>query len=108
MEHAVVGEPTHHGPSRAVYVMIFVALLVLTGATVGAAEIDLGALNNVVMLGIAVTKATLVVLFFMHVYYGPRLVHAIVGAGLAWLAILVVFLLADYLTRGPVLGGGSF
>jgi cytochrome c oxidase subunit 4 len=81
-----------------------VALLCLTGATVGAAEIDLGAFNNVVMLGIAVTKATLVVLWFMHVRYGPRLIPVLVGAGLAWLAILIVFVLADYLTRGPVLG----
>jgi cytochrome c oxidase subunit 4 len=96
-----------HGPTRTVYVTIFVALLCLTGATVGAAEVDLGALNNVVMLGIAVTKATLVVLWFMHVRYGPRLIHVLVGAGLAWLAILIVFVLADYLTRGTVLGAGT-
>ena len=94
-----------HGPTRGVYVGIFVALLCLTGATVLAAETDLGAFNNVVMLGIAVTKATLVVLWFMHVRYGPRLIHVMVGAGIAWLAILVVFVLADYMTRGAVLGG---
>ena len=95
---------THHGPTRRIYVTIFVALLCLTAATVGAAELDLGALNNVVMLGIAVTKATLVVLWFMHVRYGPRLIHVLAGAGLAWLAILLVFVLADYLTRTPILG----
>jgi cytochrome c oxidase subunit 4 len=95
---------TQHGPTRRVYVTIFVALLCLTGATVGAAELDLGAFNNVVMLGIAVTKATLVVLWFMHVRYGPRLIRVLVGAGLAWLGILLVFVLADYLTRTAVLG----
>jgi cytochrome c oxidase subunit IV len=93
-----------HGPTRRVYVGIFVALLCLTAATVGAAELDLGPFNNVVMLGIAVTKATLVVLWFMHVRYGPRLIHVVVGAGLAWLAILLVFVLADYMTRTPILG----
>jgi cytochrome c oxidase subunit 4 len=93
-----------HGPTRTVYVTIFVALLCLTGLTVAAAETDLGVFNNVAMLGVAVTKATLVVLWFMHVRYGPRLIHVVIGAGLAWLAILIVFVLADYLTRGPVLG----
>ncbi len=95
---------THHGPTRRVYVTIFVALLCLTAATVGAAEINLGAFNNVVMLGIAVTKATLVVLWFMHVRYGPRLIHVLAVAGFAWLAILLVFVLADYMTRTPILG----
>jgi cytochrome c oxidase subunit 4 len=93
-----------HGPTRRIYVTIFVALLCLTAATVGAAELDLGIFNNIVMLGIAVTKATLVVLFFMHVYYGPRLIHVVVGAGLAWLGILLLFTLADYMTRAPILG----
>jgi cytochrome c oxidase subunit 4 len=99
-----VTDTTAHGPTRRLYVAIFVALLCLTGATVRVAELDLGIFNNVVMLGIAVTKATLVVLFFMHVYYGPRLIPVLVGAGLAWLGILFLFTLADYLTRAPVLG----
>ena len=95
--------PEHHGPSIAVYVAIFVALLVGTGATVAVAFVDLGVFNNVVMLGIAVTKATLVVLFFMHVRYGPRLVWVLSAAGFAWLAILIGFTVADYVTRGPTL-----
>ena len=95
---------TAHGPTARLYVGIFVALLCLTAATVEAAELDLGIFNNIVMLGIAVTKATLVVLFFMHVYYGPRLIHVVVGAGLAWIGILLLFTLADYMTRAAVLG----
>ena len=95
---------SHHGPSLGVYFAVFGALLVLTTATVQAAFLDLGIFNNVVMLGIAVTKGTLVVLYFMHVRYGPRLVWAISAGGFAWLAILVGFTLADYLTRGPTLG----
>jgi cytochrome c oxidase subunit 4 len=89
----------HHGPSLLVYFAVFGALLVGTTVTVAAAYVDLGPLNNVVMLGIAVTKATLVVLYFMHVRYGPRLVWALAGGGFAWLLILLGFTLADYLTR---------
>ena len=93
----------HHGPSLQVYFTIFVCLLVGTALTVYAATKDLGPLNNVVMLGIAVTKATLVILYFMHVRYGPRLVWVLAGSGFAWLAILIAFTIADYMTRGPVL-----
>jgi cytochrome c oxidase subunit 4 len=95
---------THHGPSLVVYFLIFGALLVLTAATVYAAFVDMGVFSNIVMLGIAVTKGTLVVLYFMHVRYGPRLVWVLSAGGFAWLAILVGFTLADYLTRGATLG----
>jgi cytochrome c oxidase subunit 4 len=93
----------HHGPTLGVYVTIFVCLLVGTALTVYAATKDLGPMNNVVMLAIAVAKATLVILYFMHVRYGPRLVWVLAGSGFAWLAILVAFTVADYVTRGPVL-----
>ena len=92
----------HHGPSLTVYFTIFTILLVLTAATTAVAFLDLGVLNNVVMLGIAVTKATLVVLYFMHVRYGPKLIWIISAGGFAWLAILIGFTLNDYLTRSPV------
>jgi cytochrome c oxidase subunit 4 len=94
----------HHGPKLPVYFGIFATLLALTGATVAVAFLDLGALNNVVMLGIAVTKGTLVVLYFMHVRYGPRLIWAVAAGGFGWLAILIGFLLTDYVTRIPVVG----
>jgi cytochrome c oxidase subunit 4 len=96
---------THpHGPTVRTYLLIFATLLALTAATVSAAEVDLGAMNNVVMLGIAVTKATLVVLFFMHVWYGPRLNLTLALGGVAWLALLIGFTLSDVLTRAPSLG----
>ena len=93
----------HHGPSLQVYATIFACLLVGTALTVYAATKDLGPLNNVVMLAIAVAKATLVILYFMHVRYGPRLIWVLAGSGFAWLAIFVAFTIADYVTRGPVL-----
>ena len=89
----------HAGPSRGFYLAIFVTLLVLTGATVAAAFVNLGPMNNVVMLSIAVAKGTLVILFFMHVAYGPRLVWALAGLGFAWLMLMIGLTLADYFTR---------
>ena len=81
------------------YLLVFLALMVLTAITVGAAFLDLGALNTVIMLGIAGTKATLVVLYFMHVRYGSRLIPAVILSGLFWLAILFGIFF-DYLNRG--------
>ena len=83
-----------------VYVMIFLALLVGTGLTVFAAFYDFpGPLNAVVALTIAVVKATLVVLFFMHVRYSGRLIWLVIGAALFWLAIMFSITFSDYWTR---------
>lgn len=70
--------------------------------TVWVANFDLGPWNAVVALTIAVAKATLVVLYFMHVRYSSKLTWVFVGAGIIWLIILFAFTLSDYLTRGWV------
>ncbi|MFY9611855.1 MAG: cytochrome C oxidase subunit IV family protein [Blastocatellia bacterium] len=93
---------SEHVVSRKTYFIIFIALLVLTAATVLVAYFDLGRLNVIVALSIAVLKATLVVLYFMHVRYSSRLTWVFVGAGFFWLAILVAFTLSDYATRNWV------
>ena len=80
--------------------------MVLTAITVAVAFVDLGPLNNVVMLGIAITKATLVVLFFMHVKYSTRLIPLVAASGFFCLLILFGLTMQDYLTRGW-LGAGS-
>ena len=85
-----------HGPSVRVYLGVFAALLVLTGITVWAANQDFGPLNVLVALGIAITKATLVVLFFMHVKYSSRLTWLVVSAAFVWLGILIIGTLHDY------------
>lgn len=59
----------HHGPGYKLFVAIWVALIILTGITVYAAEIDLGFLNVVAALSIATVKASLVTFFFMHLKY---------------------------------------
>jgi cytochrome c oxidase subunit 4 len=91
---------------RHVYYWVYAALLVLTLLTVGVAYADLGPLNLVLALGIAICKALLVMLFFMHLRYSRHLTWLVAGAGVIWLAHLLVFTLSDYLTRGWLPVGG--
>ena len=86
------------------YYAVFAALIFGTALTVGVAFIDLGWLNNVLMLGIAVTKALLVVLFFMHVRWSTRLTWVVAASGFFWLLILFGLTMTDYLSRGWVPG----
>jgi cytochrome c oxidase subunit IV len=90
----------HHVVPVSTYVGIFLILMVLTGLTTGVAFIDLHAWNTPVALTIAVVKMLLVLLFFMHVKYSPKLTQLVVGIGFFFLAILVAMTLADELTRG--------
>ena len=94
---------TEHVTSRKVYFAVFAALILLTLATVLVARIDLGVLNDVAALGIAVTKAILVILFFMHVRYSTRLTALTAVGGFLWLAILIGLTLADYASRGAIM-----
>ncbi|MCC6860854.1 MAG: cytochrome C oxidase subunit IV family protein [Bryobacterales bacterium] len=89
-----------HIISRKTYTYVFLALLVLTGITTAVAFVDLGALNVVVALAIAVVKMLLVALVFMHVLYSRRLTQITVAGGLMWLAILLVLTMTDFVTRG--------
>jgi cytochrome c oxidase subunit 4 len=83
-----------------VYITIFLALMLGTGLTVVAAFRDFpGPLNAIVALTIAVVKATLVILYFMHVRYSSRLIWLIIGSALFWLAILFALTISDYWTR---------
>jgi cytochrome c oxidase subunit 4 len=86
--------------SRSTYFAIFVSLMVLTGVTTAVAFFDLGVANPVVALSIAVLKASLVVLFFMHMRWSSRLTMIVGGAALFWLGILLVLTMSDYATRG--------
>ncbi len=88
-----------HIVSPVVYIVIFFALLVGTALTIGASYIEMGPWNPIVAIAIAVAKATLVVLFFMHVKYSPKLTKLTVGAGVFTFLILVFMTLADYISR---------
>lgn len=93
---------SEHVVSRKVYLVIFGALMAGTALTVWVANYDLGRWNAIVALSIAVFKATLVVLYFMHVRYSSKLTWVFVGAGIIWLLILFAFTLSDYMTRAWV------
>jgi cytochrome c oxidase subunit 4 len=82
------------------YLAVFVALLALTAMTTGVAFIDLGGIGNVaVALTIAVIKAALVALYFMHLRYSSRLTMVFAAAGIFWLGIMIALTLSDYLSR---------
>ncbi len=85
---------------RRTYYAIYVILLVCTYLTWQVAVFDLGPLNTVAALTIAVFKAVLVVLFFMHVKYGTRLTWVVIIGSILWLGILLALTFGDYLTRG--------
>jgi cytochrome c oxidase subunit 4 len=92
-------EHAHHIVSPRIYVIIILALLLGTAITVWASYIDLGPWNPVIALAIACTKATLVVLFFMHVKYSTKLTKLTVGAGLFTFLALISMTLSDYISR---------
>ena len=90
---------SEHIVPRSTYFAVFGALLVGTAITVGAATIDFGPMNDVITMSIAVTKAMLVLLFFMHVRYSSRLIWVVVSSMFFWLFILLALTLSDYRTR---------
>ena len=93
-----------HVAPKSMYYGVFLALLVGTALTVGVAFVDLGAMNNVLMLGIAMTKALLVILFFMHVRWSSRLTWVVAMSGFFWLLILFTLGMSDYMSRGWIQG----
>jgi cytochrome c oxidase subunit IV len=93
-----------HVSPKGVYYTIFGSLMVLTGITVAVAFINLGPFNFPVALSIAIVKATLVILFFMHMKYSSRLTKLTVGTGFFFLLVLFTLTLTDYLTRGWLTG----
>lgn len=97
-----------HTPTIKPYILVFIALVILTFATYGVALIDLGWANDIVALAVATLKMSLVILIFMHVRHSTRLTKLTAFAGFLWLAIMILVTMSDYATRGsallPVLG----
>jgi len=94
---------SEHIVSPKLYILIFAALMVLTGTTYFAAQVDLNqyfaALNIIVALVIATCKAILVILFFMHAKYSSKRTKLIIISGFFWLAIMLSLTLGDYASR---------
>jgi cytochrome c oxidase subunit 4 len=89
-----------HIVSRKIYFGVFASLMVFTLVTVVVARVDLGRWNVIVALAVAVTKAMLVTLYFMHIKYSKRLTQVVLAAGFLWLLLLFGLTLSDYFTRG--------
>jgi cytochrome c oxidase subunit 4 len=92
MNHSIVRPRT--------YLIVFAALIVLTLVTVLLNYMHLGEWHTAVGLVIASAKAFLIVLFFMHVLYAPRLTWVIALSGIYWFGILLALTMTDYLSRG--------
>lgn len=107
-EHAIettAGESArrHHGPphpSVGILITNFVMLMLLLGATVAVAEINLGKGNFIASTAIAATKATLILLFFMNLAYSKPLTRLVACAAFFWLLILFGLSFSDYFARG--------
>ena len=92
-------DPKHHVTPRRTYFVIFFVLMILTAITVWVAFIDLGPLSTPIAMGIAITKASLVLLFFMHLRHSTRVTWVVLVASFLWLGVLFVLTLSDYLSR---------
>ena len=90
---------SEHIVPRKVYFVVFGALMLGTALTVLAAQVDFKFMNDVVAMTIAVTKMTLVLLYFMHVRYSSRLIWVIVAASFFWLIVMIALSLSDYTSR---------
>src|SRR5882724_2672139 len=89
----------HHISPLSTYISVFLILMVCTTVTVVVSRIHLGPLNLVVAIGIALTKAVIVILYFMHVKWSHRLIKIVVSGALLWLVILLILTWSDYVSR---------
>ncbi|MCC7237010.1 MAG: cytochrome C oxidase subunit IV family protein [Bryobacterales bacterium] len=89
-----------HIAPKSLYFTIFGALMVLTFLTVAAAKVDLGRANILIALAVAGVKATLVILWFMHVKHNTPLIKLTIGVGIVWLVFMFAIMFSDYLSRG--------
>lgn len=92
---------SEHGTSLKSYIAIFLALLALTGLTVGVAFVDLGAASPLVAVGIAGVKATLVMVYFMHLRHESKLVGLWAVSGFVFLAIMIALTVGEVAGRQP-------
>ena len=88
-----------HVVPQKIYLLVFATLICMTLITVDVAFYNFGWLNLYLALIIATFKATIVVMYFMHVKFSPRLTWLFAIAGIFWMIILLVLMLADYVAR---------
>jgi cytochrome c oxidase subunit 4 len=97
-----MSEHASHTISKTTYLSVFVALLVLTALTVYTANFDLGAWNTPVALSIALIKAAMIILYFMHARFSTWLTRTVIVGGFFFLVIMLGLTFADYVSRETV------
>ena len=97
-----MSDHNHHIVPVKTYLAVFAGLVVLLILTVVVAFFHFGPFNKVIALVIAISKAVLIVAFFMHLRYSPRLTWIFAGLGFFGLTILLILSMGDYLARGGV------
>lgn len=90
---------SNHIVSPRIYFIVFAALMVLMALTLVVTRLEQGLVADLVAMSIAIAKAVLIIMFFMHVKYGSQLTKLFAVAGFVWLVILFAFSLSDYQTR---------
>ena len=100
-DHAATAHAGPHITSPRLLLGVFGALVVLTVLTVAVTYVDLGSMNLIVALGIAVTKASLVALYFMHLRWDKGLNAVVFLTAILFVALFVGFALMDTLQYKP-------
>ena len=85
------------------YLTVFVGLIILLALTIFVAFFDFGVFNKVIALIIAVTKASLITAFFMHLRYSNRLTWIFAGLGVFGFILMLLLAMGDYMARGGVI-----
>jgi cytochrome c oxidase subunit 4 len=93
----------HHVIPLKTYFKVAAALIAFTFLTVIAHELHLGALAGPVAFLIAAIKASLVLMYFMHLKYDNMQNRVIFGSGLFFLILLIAFSAFDIWTRIQVM-----
>lgn len=99
-EHSHAASHEHHVISLTTYIVVFAALMVLLVATIAVTYVDLGIWNVIIALSIAVAKAALIVLYFMHIRFSDGMTRLFAAMGFLWFGLMIVIALGDYMTRG--------
>ena len=89
-----------HVAPKSMYYTVFMALMVLTFITWAITYVDLGEFNLILALAVAITKAMLVIVYFMHLKWSPKLIKVTIGSSIFFLMIMFTMTLSDYLSRG--------
>jgi cytochrome c oxidase subunit 4 len=89
----------HHIMPIRTYLAVIALLMVLTVVTVWVAFLDFGFLNTIIAVGIAVVKALLVAMYFMHLKYAAPVTRLCAGAGVLFFIIMIAITLSDYRSR---------